>query len=133
MTTNPTPKRPDWADAFLANLAECGVVKYAAELAGVSRSAPYDLADRDPVFKAEMAEANQAATQTAIREAWRRAVEGVDEPVFHQGSVCGLVRKYDSSLLMFLIKQRDPSFRESTKVEHSGRVDIATLLQGASE
>jgi hypothetical protein len=66
------------------------------------------------------------ARDILVAEAWRRAVDGWEEPVFQKGEEVGRVRKFDSLLLMFLIKQRDPSFREGFKVDvsHSGVVEI---------
>lgn len=58
---------------------------------------------RSMVVQAELLEA----------EAVRRAYEGVDEPVFYQGSECGEVRKYSDTLLMFLLKGMMPNkYRE---------------------
>ena len=39
--------------------------------------------------------------------------------MFHQGAICGHVRKYSDGLLMFLIKQADPSYREHFQIDHS--------------
>jgi hypothetical protein len=47
-----------------------------------------------------------------VSVAVKRAVEGWLEPVFFKGRQCGWVRKYDHSLLMFLIRKRDPSYRD---------------------
>ena len=41
-------------------------------------------------------------------EARRRAVQGVRQPVFHQGKVVGHIRKYSDLLLIFLLKHRRP-------------------------
>lgn len=38
-----------------------------------------------------------------------RAVEGVDEPVFYQGSECGSKKKYSDDLLKFLMQANNPS------------------------
>jgi transposase-like protein len=62
-------------------------------------------------FRKQFDHAYQAGTDALIDEAKRRAVEGWDEE-----REFGTVRKYDSTLLMFLIKQRDPSFREKYEV-----------------
>jgi hypothetical protein len=41
-------------------------------------------------------------------EAFRRAVKGVGEDRFFQGSVVGEVTRYSDSLLMFLLRARRP-------------------------
>jgi hypothetical protein len=40
------------------------------------------------------------------REAWRRAVEGFDEPVHYQGEVVGYVKKYSDRMLELLLKAK---------------------------
>jgi hypothetical protein len=42
-------------------------------------------------------------------EAVRRALEGVEVPVFHQGRECGNTVKHSDQLLMFLLKTLKPS------------------------
>jgi len=92
-------------------------------------------------FKAAFDEAYRAGTDALIDEARRRAFEGWDEPKFNKdGDNVGTIRKYDSSLLMFLIKQRDPSYRERyeftgangsplnpDKIEHTHKLDLSLL------
>jgi hypothetical protein len=54
-------------------------------------------------------------------EARRRALEGWEEPVFFGGVVCGHVQKYDSTLLLLLLKAHRPGkFGDHARVEHSG-------------
>lgn len=95
-------------------------------------------------FKAAFDESYKAGTEALIDEAKRRAVEGWDEPKFNKdGERVGTIRKYDSTLLMFLIKQRDPSYRERyeftgaggaplnpDKVEHTLKYDLSALSDG---
>jgi hypothetical protein len=47
-------------------------------------------------------------------------MEGTAKPVFYQGTECGQTVEYSDSLLMFLIKERRPEYREHHKVEHTG-------------
>jgi hypothetical protein len=41
-------------------------------------------------------------------EARRRAIDGVEEPVFHRGKVVGHVNKFSDSLLTKLLEASDP-------------------------
>lgn len=83
-----------------------------------------ELEVNDEEFAARVEEAFEVAGRDALVEvATCRAIDGWDEPVFQGGKQVGTVHKHDSTLLMFLIKQRDPSFRENggkTQVELSG-------------
>lgn len=105
--------------AFLAAYAEVGNVTQAAEISKVARRNHYNWLS-DP----EYAEAFQAAEQQACdrleQEARRRAVEGVEEPVFHRGEKCGVVRKYSDTLLIFLLKGAMP---EKYKDRHAHDVN----------
>lgn len=49
-----------------------------------------------------------AAVAALEAEALRRALEGVSEPVFHQGRECGSKVKHSDTLLMFLLKTLRP-------------------------
>lgn len=82
----------------------------------------YDWKREEPEFFAAWEEAYQAGTEALEDEARRRAVDGWDEPRFYEGEQCGVVRKYSDTLLMFLLKSRDPArFADHTKMELTGK------------
>lgn len=114
--THPTLKgnsRRDWKTPFLAELAECGSVKAACRKAGVDRSHAYDTRQKDADFAGAWDIAKIEGGETLEDEARRRAVDGTDKPVFHQGVQCGTIREYSDSLLAILLKANNPAkFRE---------------------
>jgi hypothetical protein len=57
-----------------------------------------------PVFGAVLSDALDESTDSLEDEARRRAVEGIDEPVFYQGAVVGHVKKYSDELLKMLLR-----------------------------
>lgn len=124
--TNRTPKK---RAAFLSELAERGNVSDAARAAGVARTTVYEWREVDPAFAASWDAALDEAADTMEREAWRRAVEGVEKPVFGSlgqglgsGEV-GRVQEYSDTLLIFLLKGAKPEkYRERAQVEHSGGI-----------
>jgi hypothetical protein len=79
----------NWEPAFLTALAETGNYKEAAKLAGISRMTAWRHRTSDPDFAKKSADAEQEAADLLDKEAWRRATEGVDEPVFYKGDKCG--------------------------------------------
>lgn len=91
-----------------------GNVTDSARAAGVSRSTVYEWRAEDDSFASAWDAALDEAADAMEREAWRRAIEGVDEPVFgaignNQGSgEIGTVRKYSDTLLIFLMKGARP-------------------------
>lgn len=121
-TRRRTPKR-DWRPAFLKAFAETGLVIEAAKKAKVSRSNVYDERQRNETFALAWAEIEEWTTEEMEQEAQRRAVRGVEEPIFYKGEIQGSVRKFSDTLLIFLLKARKPEvYRENVKVEHGGKV-----------
>ncbi len=110
MTTHRQPDGvpPGWQEVFLAQLRETGNVSAAARAAGTCRSRCYEWRRRDRAFAADWADALEEAADRLEMEAFRRAVKGVDEDRFFQGSVVGEVTRYSDSLLMFLLRARRP-------------------------
>ena len=109
--------------AFLRKLAETGNVSEAARASKVSRSHAYALKVTDAEFAAEWADALESATDVLEAEARHRAVDGVEQPHFHQGQVTGSVRKYSDSLLMFLLKAHRPEKYRDRSADAKGTPD----------
>lgn len=100
--------------AFLAAFRVNGNVSRSADAAGVSRSRHYEWLDDDDDYKRAFADAEDEAGDKLEAEARRRAIEGVEEPVFGSmgnglgsGQV-GTVVKYSDTLLIFLLKGARP-------------------------
>ena len=126
--TNRTPKK---RAAFLAELAQRGNVSDAAAASGLPRRTVYEWRADDAAFAADWDTALDEAADTMEREAWRRAVEGTEKPVFGslgqgQGSgEIGRVQEYSDTLLIFLLKGAKPEkYRERQQVEHTGRMEV---------
>ncbi len=76
-------------------------------------------------FAAQWREALEEGTDLLDAEARRRAVTGVDKPVYYKGKVVGSITKYSDRLLMFLLKAHRPQkFRDGVKVEHPGANNV---------
>lgn len=107
----------------------------ACELSGLSRKSAYDHRREDEEFAADWEDALDVSMDLLEEEARRRALEGVEEPVFYQGESCGLVRKYSDTLLIFLLKGGRPEkFRERHEVKHeAGGSLMATVVKALRE
>lgn len=117
MATPESDKKPQmrglWQPAFLTALAEVGNYKEAAKLAGIDRVTAWRHKTSDPEFAQQCADAEQEAADLLEKEAWRRATEGADEPVFYKGDKCGTIKRYSDNLLMFLLRGTRPEkYRE---------------------
>ena len=95
-------------EAFLTVLRQTCNVSEAARAANFGRSAAYVWRREDSDFAAAWDDAEQEAADRLEREAWRRAVEGVDEPITHQGIITGTYKKYSDRMLEILLKAHRP-------------------------
>jgi hypothetical protein len=121
----PKRKKADWRPKFLKAFAETGTVIEAAKKAGVGRRTVYDERQRNETFALKWAEIEEWTTEEMEQEARRRAVLGVEEPVFYKGELVSHVSKYSDTLLIFLLKARKPEvYRENVRVEHGGSVNV---------
>lgn len=111
--------------AFLAAYARLGNVTQAATAAGIDRSTHYAwLREEGPegdAYRAAFAQAEEEAADWLEAEARRRAVEGVEEPVYQGGKKVGTVRRYSDTLLIFLLKGARPDkYADRHKAELTG-------------
>ncbi len=102
----------------IAELTKHGNVTHALKAAQAARGWVYGWRQQDPEFRDAFEEARTCGIEILKDEAHRRAYEGLKEPVFYKGEKIAHIRKYSDSLLMFLIKQSDPSYREHYQIDH---------------
>jgi hypothetical protein len=131
--------RESWYSAFLEALRQFGTVKTACEVAGISRSTAFEARDSLEWFAQHWKEALAEFDDSLRDEVIRRGRDGWLEPVIHNGQyqfqdiardVMGnpirvpvMVRKFDSTLLIFEAKARMPeTYRDRWSVEMSGEV-----------
>ena len=119
---HPTPAAtPEKQAAFLDALAETCSVKRACWASDVSRTTAYRWRGSDPDFAARWDEARMRSADLLHDEAVRRAIEGIEEPVYHAGKCIDTVRKYSDALLMFLLKGAKPEvYKDRVVTELSG-------------
>ena len=117
--------------AFLAALAATCSVTRACDAAGLGRQTAYDWRASDETFAKRWDEAKALGAEALEDEAIRRAHDGWDEPVFHQGVATSTIRKYDSTLLIFLLKGAKPEkYRERQDINLNATVDLgASILE----
>ena len=104
-------------EAFLAEYKLCATITYAAKIALISRQRHYKWLDNDPAYAKAFEEAKIAATDALVAEARRRAIQGVEEPIFYKGELVQTIRKYSYTLLIFLMKGALPEvYRERYEI-----------------
>jgi hypothetical protein len=128
-----TKVTPERIDLFLELLATFGGnVTKAADACDLSRMELYRTRWEDDELARRWDEAVKIGTAALEDEAMRRAHDGVEEPVWHQGQQCGVVRKYSDTLMIFMLKARDDKYRDRQQVELSGTVTVASALDAAT-
>lgn len=105
--------------AFLAVLASGGSPTKACSTIGIDRRTAYNWKNKDPEFSEAWDSAREQGFDLLEDEARRRAVDGVDKPIYHAGTLINTVKEYSDSLLAMMLKgYRSNVFRD--KVEHAG-------------
>lgn len=139
---------PEKLTAFCAALAETCNVGKAAAAVGISRYTAYIWRKEDSDFAERWDDALKAGLLMLEDEAHRRAFDGVEEPITHQGQLSYqlehyideegkqqaqvkrdengqpiplTVKKYSDTLAIFLLKAHAPEkYRENTRMELTG-------------
>src|SRR6478609_3787772 len=93
-----------WTDErkarFIDSLAARGNVRLACRRVNLSPEAAYRLKRRDPVFARGWAAALVLAYDSGLETLADRAIDGVEEPIWHHGKQVGTRRRYDTRLLL---------------------------------
>ena len=102
---------------FLDILAKTGKVAEAARACGYTDTATLQAFRRqDEDFAEAWDFALESAAHVLEEEGWRRAQDGVLEPVFYKGKVAGYKTNYSDTLLMFMLRGLKPGvYRENQR------------------
>lgn len=115
------PITDEQIDTFIDVLTKSGNVSFACRLAGISHSHSYNMKKNRAGFSDRWEEAIKVSADALEEEARRRAVDGVDRPVFYQGAKVGTMKEYSDQLLIQLLKAHKPEqFNERLQVTGPG-------------
>lgn len=124
--TSRTPEKR--AQLLEAITTHGGNVTAAAKECAIGRQTVFDWKAADPEFKRQLEAAIDRGVDMLEDEARRRAFAGWDEPVYQKGELVGHVRRYDTILLIFMLKAHRPEkYRE--RVENINR-DMPITAEG---
>lgn len=111
--------------AFLAAFAHCGRIRRACHAANISWKSHYLWLKDDEDYKAAFEEAKEMAGDFLEDEAIRRAVEGVQKPVFYKGEHVDNVTEYSDTLLIVAMKGAKPDkYKEHTHLKVEGDITL---------
>ena len=88
---------------FLELLREFkGNVSATCRAMNINQVTPYDWRKRDPDFGREWKQVIEETTEELEREAYRRACEGTEKPVYQGGKLVGYQKEFSDTLMIFL-------------------------------
>lgn len=118
-------KKAEFLDALADRLGNIGA---AAKHVGIGRQTHYDWLRTDPDYAARYAAAREDVIDRMEQEADRRALIGLDKPIFHKGVQVGTFREPSDTLLIFRLKALRPGvYRERTETFTLGAEDLRGL------
>jgi len=104
-------------------LAEGLSLKKASIAAGISKTTVDYWRKHDPSFAQEVLDAIDQGTERLEDEALRRAVDGVERPIYNKdGDLKGTEKLYSDNLLMFMLKARKPATYREPKTSGNAQV-----------
>ena len=105
-------KCPSLRDTLYETLVACsGNVTKTCKLMNLNMRSLYYALEHDTEFNSEFERAMQLSLRTAEDELKRRAVDGVDKPVWFKGECVGHERQYSDGLLAKLLAAHDRKWR----------------------
>lgn len=118
-------------EAFLLDLREHGLETTAARNAGVRMALVRKAYDDDEIFRQSAEEIVDLFVDKAEQELYRRAVHGIDKPVFHQGIQTDTMKEYSDTLLIKYMTARRPK-QYGNKQQITGENDGPLKIRIAS-
>lgn len=120
-------RAPHIIERFLFNVISCAgnITKACHETmdteyqANILRQTIYYYERDDADFATAFREAQQLGADVLEDEARRRAFEGVEKTIYHQGIAVDTAREYSNTLMVFLLKGAKPE-KYKDRVEHTG-------------
>ncbi len=104
-----------------------GNVSKALITSNLSRATAYRHFKDDKAFAEGWLDALEASNDELFTEARRRATEGFEESVYHNGQVVGKVQKYSDTLLIFLLKQSEAQKKWRNRLIQAGNLALDTV------
>jgi len=119
---------PDFKQTFTRLLGDLPNITAVCRLLNISCGTISYTRSNDPEFDQAVRDALEEGHDMLEEEARRRAVEGVEKPVFFNGVQVGAVREYSDPLLMFLLKGCKPKkFNPGTQVKFDNNQEKVTM------
>lgn len=122
-------RTPELENIFFDALAKTGNVFAACRASGLNRTAVYQQKDKDPTFATRWNDALQANIADFEMELKRRAVDGIQDPVFYRDKIVGYRRKCSDNLMMFSLSALHPEkyrqkYEVAGSIQHNHKAEL---------
>jgi hypothetical protein len=114
---------PERKALFLDDLAVRGNVRAACARVGMSRDTAYRLRRRDALFARGWDAALLLARDSVAETLGDRAINGIEEEVWHRGELMGTRRRYDTRLLLAHVARLDKLAEQQADYGDAERFD----------
>jgi len=117
------PKRASRAKCrlFLEHYATSANITASCKVAGIARRVILYLREHDEEFQEAFQQAHDTSVDALVAEVRRRSIVGDSEPTgWYKGKPGGYITRRSDLLLMFALKQADPSYRDKWEVTGAG-------------
>lgn len=94
-------------DLILLGIAAGLEIKHVLNRTGYTRRQLQRLRETSEDFAVRFDSAKEDGTDMYVAEAHRRAVTGIDKPIYYKGEKVDTVKEYSDAMLIFLLKARD--------------------------
>ena len=121
---------------FLEHYATSANITASCKVAKLDRNTVFYLREHDEAFQEAFQEAHDISVDALVAEVRRRSIDGDSEPTgWYKGKAGGFITRRSDNLLMFALKQADPSYRDRWEVTGAGGQPLQILLAqyGAQE
>lgn len=115
---------------FLDSLSYRGNVRVACKSVGLSAETAYRQRRRDPVFARAWAAAMALARRVSEQVLADRAIDGVEEEVWHRGEHVGTKRKFDGRLLLAHLGRLDKAVDEDAERDADRFDELLAVIAG---
>lgn len=123
---------PEKLTAFCAALAETGIVAKACKAVDIARVTAYEWREENPEFKARWDKALKIGITALEDEAHRRAFDGINKPLVHQGQFTPLfepAKDENGNVIMEEISEGVTRPKYIPLLDDEGRQQIATMKE----
>ncbi len=117
---------------FLDVLRSTGNVSASSRAANISSRSAHTLKGKDEDFASEWELAKEEALDELEAALRKRAIEGVEKPVYYAGKECGTQRSYSDSVGMYILKTHRGGLAEDG-LPKGGKVDVPARSISAKE